>query len=104
MIIINRGQMVANDKLSNLRQQSQKGNLLRVTFKQPLEAEWLQRLTSVQSANKVGANEWELACSDINEAQRQLMELALQQNLNIVSLQAGGQSLEDVFRSLTARQ
>jgi ABC-2 type transport system ATP-binding protein len=104
VIIINRGLMVANDKLSNLRQQSQKGNLLRVTFRQPLEAEWLQRLSSVQSVNKVSANEWELACSDINEAQRQLMELALQQNLNIVSLQAGGQSLEEVFRSLTAAQ
>jgi ABC-2 type transport system ATP-binding protein len=104
VIIINRGQMVANDKLSNLRNQSQKSNLLKVTFKEPLEAEWLQRLSSVQSVNKISANEWELACTDVNLAQRQLMELALQQNLNIVSLQAGGQSLEDVFRSLTARQ
>jgi ABC-2 type transport system ATP-binding protein len=31
-----------------------------------------------------------------------LLELALQHNLNIISLQSGGQSLEDVFRSLTA--
>jgi ABC-2 type transport system ATP-binding protein len=104
VIIINRGQMVANDKLSNLRNQSQKSNLLKVTFKEPLEAEWLQRLSSVQSVSKISANEWELACTDVNLAQRQLMELALQQNLNIVSLQAGGQSLEDVFRTLTARQ
>lgn len=104
VIIINRGQMVANDKLSNLRTQSQKSNLLKVTFKEPLEAEWLQRLSSVQSVNRISANEWELGCTDVTLAQRQLMELALQQNLNIVSLQAGGQSLEDVFRALTARQ
>jgi ABC-2 type transport system ATP-binding protein len=104
VIIINHGQMVANDKLSNLRNQSQKSNLLKVTFKEPLEVEWLQRLSSVQSVNRISANEWELACTDVTLAQRQLMELALQQNLNIVSLQAGGQSLEDVFRSLTARQ
>jgi ABC-2 type transport system ATP-binding protein len=104
VIIINHGLLVANDKLSNLRQQSQKSNLLKVTFKESLEAAWLQRLTSVQSVNKISANEWELACTDVSEAQRQLMELALQQNLNIVSLQAGGQSLEDVFRSLTVRQ
>lgn len=101
VIIINRGQMVANDKLSNLRKQSQKSNLLKVTFEQPLEAELVRQLSSVQSVNKISANEWELACSDVGEARRQLMELALQQNLNIVSLQAGGQSLEDVFRQLT---
>jgi ABC-2 type transport system ATP-binding protein len=103
VIIINRGQMVANDKLSNLRNQSQKGNMLKVVFKESLEAEWLKRLNAVRSVNKISANEWELACTNVNDAQRQLMELALQQNLNIVSLQAGGQSLEDVFRALTAK-
>jgi len=101
VIIINRGKLVANDKLSNLRSQADNNNVLRVTFKEALEVEWLQRLTSVQSVNKINTSEWELICSDITEAKRQLLELALQHNLNIVSLQTGGQSLEDVFRSLT---
>jgi ABC-2 type transport system ATP-binding protein len=101
VIIINRGKMVANDKLSNLRAQSRKTNLLKVTLKEPLEPEWLQRLNSVESVNRVSANEWELVCTDVGKVQRQLMELALKQDLNIVSLQAGGQSLEEVFRSLT---
>jgi ABC-2 type transport system ATP-binding protein len=103
VIIINRGKLVANDKLSNLRQQVNSNNLLRVTFKEPLEPAWLQRLTSVQTVNKISTNEWELVCNNAKEAQRQLMELALQENLNIISLQTGGQSLEDVFRSLTGK-
>ncbi|MFL5746297.1 MAG: gliding motility-associated ABC transporter ATP-binding subunit GldA [Niastella sp.] len=101
VIIINRGKLVANDKLSNLRQQVTSNNLLRVTFKEPLEPAWLERLSSVQTANKISTNEWELVCTNAKEAQRQVMELALQENLNIISLQSGGQSLEDVFRSLT---
>lgn len=101
VIIINRGKLVANDKLSNLRQQMSSNNQLRVTFKEPLEPAWLSRLSSVQSVNKISANEWELTCTNAKEAQRQLMELALQENLNIISLQSGGQSLEDVFRTLT---
>jgi ABC-2 type transport system ATP-binding protein len=32
---------------------------------------------------------------------KQILELSLQNNLNIVSLQSENQSLEDVFRSLT---
>lgn len=101
VIIINRGKLVANDKLSNLRQQVTNNNLLRVTFKEPLEAAWLQRLSNVQTANKISTYEWELVCTNAKDAQRQVMELALQENLNIISLQSGGQSLEDVFRSLT---
>jgi len=101
VIIINRGKLVANDKLSNLRQQVADNNLLRVTFKEPLEAAWLTRLSSVQAANKISTHEWELVCINPKDAQRQVMELALQENLNITSLQSGGQSLEDVFRSLT---
>lgn len=101
VIIINRGKLVANDKLSNLRQQVNNNNLLKVTFKEPLEAAWLERLNSVQTVNKLSTYEWELVCTDANEAKRQLLELALQHNLNIISLQSGGQSLEDVFRSLT---
>ena len=101
VVIINRGKLVADDQLSNLRQQSDQTQLLKVTFQEPLEAAWLERLTQVQQVNRINPNEWELVCNDANEAKRQLYELALQHNLNIVSLQSGGQSLEDVFRSLT---
>jgi ABC-2 type transport system ATP-binding protein len=103
VIIINRGKLVANDSLSNLRSKTGGDHLLRVTFKEALEPAWLERLSSVQSVNKLSSTEWELVCSDVNEAKRQLLELSLQQNLNIVSLQSGNQSLEDVFRSLTGK-
>lgn len=102
VIIINRGKLVANDKLSNLRQQTQANNVLKVVFQEALEAEWLQRLASVQSVSRLGTYEWELVCSDVKLARNQVLELESQQNLHIVSLQTGGQSLEEVFRSLTA--
>lgn len=101
VVIINRGQLVADDKLSNLRLQSENTKVLKVTFQESLEAAWLERLSQVQKVNRISPNEWELVCHDVPEAKRQLLELSLQHNLNIVSLQSGGQSLEDVFRSLT---
>jgi ABC-2 type transport system ATP-binding protein len=104
VVIIHRGKLVANDTLGQLRRQSENEQLLKVTFKEPLEAAWLERLSSVQHVNKLSAQEWELTCKNAEEAQRQLMELALQQNLKIVSLQSGGQSLEEVFRQLTGQQ
>ncbi len=57
VIIINKGKIVADDRLSNLQNQSSL-NIVRVSFKEPLEQEWLQRLKQVKSVNKVDSFSW----------------------------------------------
>jgi ABC-2 type transport system ATP-binding protein len=101
VIIINKGELVADDKLSNLRSRSSSSDTVKVSFKEALEDEWLQRLPAGETVNKVDANTWRIATSKPEELRKQLLELSLQHNLNIVSLQTEGSSLEDVFRSLT---
>ena len=101
VVIINKGKLVADDKLSTLRNQTHQSNTVRVVFKEVLEPQWLQGLNGVVSVNRINPNEWELVCGNINEVKRLLLELSLQHNLNIVSLQNGEQSLEEVFRTLT---
>ena len=103
VVIINKGKLVADDTLSVLRSQSQNSNTIRVTFKETIEAAILTSLGGVQSVNNINTNEWELVCSNLNETKRLLLELSLQHNLNIVSLQSGEQSLEEVFRTLTSK-
>lgn len=100
VIIINKGLIVADDRLTNL-QRKDSNNVVRVSFKEPLEAEWLQRLTNVRTVNKVDTYTWQIEGGDANEVKKQLLELSLQHNLNIVSLQTEGGSLEEIFRSLT---
>ncbi|HAI82391.1 MAG TPA: gliding motility-associated ABC transporter ATP-binding subunit GldA [Chitinophagaceae bacterium] len=101
VIIINKGQIVADDSLHNLQGNHQK-NQVSVVFKESLEAEWLQRLPAVQSVSKKDNVTWQLQTADTTAAKKQVMELALAQDLNIVSLQTGGNNLEEIFRSLTA--
>jgi ABC-2 type transport system ATP-binding protein len=100
VIIINRGKLVADDKLSELQQRGS-SDLIKVTFKEPLEPEWLRRLNGVQTVNKLDTFSWQIQGSDGNEVKKQLLELSLQHNLNIVSLQTEGGSLQEIFRSLT---
>jgi ABC-2 type transport system ATP-binding protein len=102
VIIINKGELVADNQLSLLTSNTQ-SDIVRVSFKEALEAEWLQRLASVQSVNKIDANTWQLHTLNTTDARKQLLELALQQNLNIVSLQTEGNKLEEIFRSLTTK-
>lgn len=102
VIIINKGRLVADDKLSNL-QQSTSSRILKVSFQEPLEPEWLNRLPGVQSATTNDRYNWQVQAADLEQARKQIFDLALQHKLNIVSLQTETQSLEDVFRHLTGK-
>ena len=100
VIIINKGSIVADDALRNLQQKSS-GAVVKVSFKEPLEAEWLKRLPAVKAVSKEPGMTWSLQTDDAEAVRRGLLALAVAQNLNIVSLQNESSSLEDIFRSLT---
>ena len=103
VIIINKGELVADDKLSNLRQHSSSSNTVKVSFKESIDKSWLEQLAAAKSVNKIDANNWQLATDNPDQLRKQIFELSLLHNLNIVSLQSDSQSLEDVFRTLTNR-
>ncbi len=100
VLIIDKGKLVIDSKLSSLRNE-QTNHIIKVTFKEALETEWLKNLHGVDEVLKITAYQWELQSEKTEEVKKQLMELSLQRNLNIVSLQNESRSLEEVFRSLT---
>ncbi len=100
VIIINKGKIVADDKLNDLQKRSSL-NVVRVSFKEPLEQEWLQRLQGVKTVSKIDSYSWSLETDESELVRKQILEMSLQHNLNIVSLHSENKSLEEVFRSLT---
>lgn len=101
VIIIDKGKIVADDKLSNLRQHTTE-NRVKVIFKEDISLDKLQILTAAKNVSKVG-NSWQLTTDEPELLRKQILELSLQNNFNIVSLQSESKSLEDVFRTLTQR-
>jgi ABC-2 type transport system ATP-binding protein len=100
VIIINKGKIVADDKLSSLQQRSS-SSIVRVQFKEALEQEWLNRLGAVKSVNKIDTYTWSIETNDPDIVRTELKKLERENNLDIVSLQSESQSLEEIFRSLT---
>jgi len=100
VIIINKGQIVADDKLVNLQKRSPV-TIVKVGFAEGLEAEWLKRLPAVAAVDKVDTYNWNLQTLEPEAVRKALLQLALEHNLNIVSLQTQSESLEEIFRSLT---
>jgi ABC-2 type transport system ATP-binding protein len=103
VIIINKGQIVADDQLSNL-QKTATANYVQVKFKEPVEPSLLQSLRSVKSITNGDLHTWNIQTDEPDAVRKQLLEISLQHNLNIVSLQNENQSLEEVFRKLTGKE
>jgi len=100
VIIINKGNIVADDQLSNL-QQANSGSSVHVTFKEALDEDRLKNLPAATIVTKIDNYNWELQSKDEETLRKQILSMAVENNFNIVSLQSGSKSLEDVFRSLT---
>lgn len=102
VIIINKGQVIADNTLAELQVHHSRP-LIRVQFKEALEPEWIHRaIPSLTHLEQKSPGEWQISAPDLSEAKKQLLELSVRENLNILSLSSGDQSLEDLFRNLTA--
>jgi ABC-2 type transport system ATP-binding protein len=107
VIIINQGKIVADDTLLHLQHNKKDGFIVSVRFKEPVDLSFFDQLKGVEKvepqpvAVSPSLTVYKIVTSHPEEVRRQLLTLSLQYNLNIVSLQSEGQSLEEVFRSLT---
>jgi ABC-2 type transport system ATP-binding protein len=103
VIIINKGKLIADSTLAQLQAANSKPTI-RVQFKEHLDQHWLAgAVKAFTSVRLITDREWELGADDLAEARKQLLELAVRENLNIESLQSGDKSLEEVFRQLTGK-
>ncbi len=101
VIIINKGEIVADDKLSNLQKGKKDQHVVIVQFKEPVDKKIFDEMNEIISIEQPQTSNFKLQTSNPEAVRKQILELSLQHNLNIVSLQSESQSLEEVFRSLT---
>ena len=101
VIIINKGNIVADDQLSNLQKTNKDSHAVLVQFKENIDENILKNINGVDNIKHLSTGNWQLATSNPESVRKQLLELSLQHNLNIVSLQSESHSLEEVFRNLT---
>lgn len=101
VIIISKGKIVADDTVQNLQKNKAGKPVLTVQFKENIPQNVLSNIPQVGSAIVQENGSWKLEVIDAEAVRKQLMELSLQNNWNIVSLQSENNSLEEVFRNLT---
>jgi ABC-2 type transport system ATP-binding protein len=102
VIIINKGNIVADDKLSNLQKGNTSTQTIQVSFKEDVQTEWLEKLQGVSNVKNIQYSTFNILCTNVDAVKKQILQLAIDKNLNIQSLTSeSSSSLEEVFRSLT---
>ena len=100
IIIINKGNIVADDTLTNLQSVNKNSHIVLVEFASKADQDLLKNLDGVENVKEKG-NQYLIQTSDPEKVKKLLLEFSLQNKLDILSLQSKSKSLEEVFRNLT---
>lgn len=100
VIIINKGNIVADDTLINLQSANKTAHIVIVQFGKNIDISLLKNLVGVENVEEI-SNQYHIQTSDPEKVKKLLLEFSLQNNIDIISLQSKSKSLEEVFRNLT---
>lgn len=101
VIIIDRGNIVADDTVQNLRNTDSNNITVKVQFGSEIEEKMLRAIENTVSVARISAREWRLTGSH-PEYRQQVSHFALRNNLEVLELVTEQNSLEDIFRKLTS--
>jgi ABC-2 type transport system ATP-binding protein len=103
VIIINKGQIIANDLTGKIGQHSgKKTQTIIVEFSEEINSEILRELPSIDEIRKLKSGTWLIETTGSHDIREELFKLAVRNNLVILSLHKKDRKLEDVFRELTS--
>ena len=99
VIIVNKGNLVADDSSGEISKSKNNEFVLKVEFGSAVTEQQLTAIQGVVKAHNVSGNNWVLGASeDIRDA---VFKFSVKQDLSVLEIQKVEQSLEDVFKSLT---
>lgn len=103
VIIISNGTLVADDAIEKLQQKDVNKTALVVVFDSKVKKETLLQLKHATDLQTTDSKRWVLQTDKPEDLRKEVMQMALNQDININSLQTETLSLEDVFRTLTKK-
>lgn len=104
VIIINKGQIVANDDTQNLKKRFKSGQAtIQAEFKGEVTEKMLKTVMGVATAKHTGDNKWQITANNPDDIKELLFRFAVENNLVILGMNQETQRLEDVFQQLTQK-
>ncbi len=102
-IIINKGELVADDSLAALQEQKGRTQHLLVEFAHGVKPEVLLSEFSPEQIQVLSNSKYRFSSGSPEQLRKQLRALAVQYDLDIMTMQTESQSLETIFKELTLK-
>lgn len=102
-IIIDKGQIVADDKTSNLSARSVGLQVLKVEFSKPVSTSLLKTIKGIKQVTNESDNIYNIE-TDERDIREDIFKFAVRNEIAVLSLQKTEQGLEKVFQQLTKNQ
>jgi ABC-2 type transport system ATP-binding protein len=101
VIIINKGEIVANADTRELRIKNGNKQIISVEFDKEVGINLLNAVKGVIKVENTGGNHWAITSSDALDIRPALFQFAVQNHLTVLTINKSMQSLEEVFQKLT---
>jgi ABC-2 type transport system ATP-binding protein len=102
VVVIKRGEIVANDRLQNILSSKGNNNIVIVEFEAGVTKDDLENLPGVSEILPLTENRYRIVTDPATDIRPEIFRLAADKNLSLIGLKQEENSLENIFRELTA--
>ena len=102
VVVINKGEVVANDRLESLLSRKGAQSPILAEFESPVEIEEIKSLAGVSDVVTLGGNRYRILIEQGADVRPEIFRYAADKNLSLIGLRQEENSLENIFRELTA--
>jgi ABC-2 type transport system ATP-binding protein len=103
VIVINQGEIVADDRVDNLLKLQGKANVV-VEFEDEVREEVLRSLAGIENVIRLEKGLYRLTAKDGADLRAEVFRFASEQKLSLIGLKQEESTLEDIFRLLTVKE
>ena len=101
VVVINKGEIVANDRLANLLSKDSAGSAVVAEFESPVREDDIMAIHGVSEVSHLGENRYRILVRDRRDIRPDIFRFAAEKKLSLIGLKQEENSLETIFRQLT---
>jgi ABC-2 type transport system ATP-binding protein len=102
VVVINKGEIVANDRLANLLSKDAASSAVVAEFESPVLVNDIEGIEGVSEVTELGENRYRILVRGQRDIRPDIFRFAADRKLSLIGLKQEENSLESIFRQLTA--
>lgn len=104
VIIINKGNIVANDTIEVLKQNISSEKQITITFDKAVDIQKLKKITNIKKTESLGNNSYFMTSTSEIDVRPAIFHFAVKEGLILLEMYQKTSSIEDVFQELTKQE